>query len=194
MGLLDAFRPKWRHSDPGVRLEAVRELTDQRTLAKAARTLRQGLSNVPLAAVARLSDQKLLGEVARTAVSGETRITAAEKLADEAAAQAAYAEVARSSQFNETDRIAAAERLADQAVAQRVYAALAQRALVGAWVSPEAIRRLSDQKLLEQLALERFGPEPYARLAAVEGISDQAVLARVAWGGGGTRSWLRSAS
>ena len=37
MGLMNLFRPKWKHSDPAVRRAAVSELQDQDTLIKVAR-------------------------------------------------------------------------------------------------------------------------------------------------------------
>jgi hypothetical protein len=37
MGFMDIFRPKHKHSDSSVRLEAVRQLTDQETLKKIAK-------------------------------------------------------------------------------------------------------------------------------------------------------------
>ena len=38
MFLADLFRPKWKHSKPSVRLDAIKALTDQALLAKIAKT------------------------------------------------------------------------------------------------------------------------------------------------------------
>lgn len=37
MGLIDIFKPKWKHKDSDVRLEAVQELDDQKILVKIAK-------------------------------------------------------------------------------------------------------------------------------------------------------------
>lgn len=62
MSFFDRFKPKWRHSDPAVRLAAVRELTDQRALSEVATN--DGSDDVRLAAIERLTDQAVLEHIA----------------------------------------------------------------------------------------------------------------------------------
>ncbi|MBM3751840.1 MAG: DUF349 domain-containing protein [Acidimicrobiia bacterium] len=61
MGILDKLKPqpRWKHSDPAVRLEAVRELADDMELAEVAET--DADPKVRRAAVARIVDPTVLG-------------------------------------------------------------------------------------------------------------------------------------
>ena len=56
MGLLDKLKPqpRWKHTDPAVRLEALRELDDQQELAALAET--DPDAKVRRAAIARVTD------------------------------------------------------------------------------------------------------------------------------------------
>ena len=62
MGLLDRLQKKWKHSDPAVRLEAVRGLKDQALLGEIATTDSSEL--VQSVAIAGLSDQDVLIDLA----------------------------------------------------------------------------------------------------------------------------------
>ena len=66
MALGDLIRPKWKHSNPAVRLEAVAELTDQDgdKLTEIATTDED--PEIRLAAVARIDDQATLEQIAAT--------------------------------------------------------------------------------------------------------------------------------
>ena len=46
MALLDLFKPKWKHSDPKVRLKAIEEITNQQVLKEVAKNP-QGRQNRP---------------------------------------------------------------------------------------------------------------------------------------------------
>lgn len=58
--LLDLFRPKWKHKDPGKRLEAVKGLEDQKLLADIAKNAKD--KDIRIAAVEKLKDQKVLAK------------------------------------------------------------------------------------------------------------------------------------
>ena len=62
MGFLDLFRPKWRHSDPTVRADAVRDLSDDEMNA-----IERVLKEDPDAAIRRIALR--VGAPARAAVS-----------------------------------------------------------------------------------------------------------------------------
>ena len=71
MALGDLLRPKWKHSNPEVRLEAVAELTDQDgdKLTEIATTDED--PKIRLAAVARIDDQAILEQIAATDTDGD---------------------------------------------------------------------------------------------------------------------------
>ena len=80
MGLLDKLKPqpRWKHADPTVRLEAVRELDDAAELA----TLAEGRPRCagPSGGHRRITDPEVLGRVAATDADAETRDRAADRL------------------------------------------------------------------------------------------------------------------
>ena len=61
MSLLDSFRPKWKHNDPEVRAEAVRELEDATALLDVARG--DADASIRRLAVRKLDDPRLLAEI-----------------------------------------------------------------------------------------------------------------------------------
>lgn len=78
MSLLDRLRPKWQHSDPAIREQAVNRLDDQGILARIASD--DAVESVRIAAILKLTDQKLL---ARFACSSDARaVPAAKRLTD----------------------------------------------------------------------------------------------------------------
>jgi hypothetical protein len=80
MGFLDKLKPqpRWKHTDPAVRLEAVRELDDPAELASLAES--DPDARVRRAAIARTTDPALLGRVAAGDADAETRDRAADRL------------------------------------------------------------------------------------------------------------------
>ncbi len=65
MGLLDLFRPKWKHSRGDVRLEAVRELGEDETSTLSEIARRDPDAKIREVALRKLSDPKLLNEPSR---------------------------------------------------------------------------------------------------------------------------------
>jgi hypothetical protein len=80
MGLLDKLKPqpRWKHSDPEVRLEGVRELEDQTEIALLAETDPE--PRVRVAAIARLEDPAALARVLSSDPSDDARERAADRL------------------------------------------------------------------------------------------------------------------
>src|SRR6478609_7051513 len=80
MGILDRLKPqpRWKHADPAIRLDAVRELDDQIELA----TLVEADSDarVRRAAIGKATDPQVLGRAARADADEETRDRAADRL------------------------------------------------------------------------------------------------------------------
>jgi len=97
MGLLDKLKPqpRWKHADPTIRLEALRDLEDPVELAILAESDPE--TRVRKAAVTKVADAGVLGRVAASDADDDVRERAAERLfaiaaapeADEAAALAA---------------------------------------------------------------------------------------------------------
>lgn len=113
MSFLDRLRPKWNHSDPVVRKQAVADLDDQAVLEKI--VAEDSDESVRLAAVGRLTDQELLSEIAcgntSLAVAALRRLTDRRQIVRTAQA-AASGDV----------RVLAVERIEDGAVLHRIAA------------------------------------------------------------------------
>jgi hypothetical protein len=80
MGFLDKLmpQPRWKHADPAVRLEAVKEVDDLQELAVLAEADQD--ARVRRAALARLDDTAVLGRIASADADTETRDRAADRL------------------------------------------------------------------------------------------------------------------
>src|SRR5688572_19893110 len=80
MGFLDKLKPqpRWKHADPSVRLEALRDLDDSLELGLLAES--DSDVRVRRAAVAKLTTPDVLGRVAAHDADAETRDRAADRL------------------------------------------------------------------------------------------------------------------
>jgi hypothetical protein len=163
-------------SEYGVRLAAVRKLTDQAVLADIAKKDRD--ADVRGAAVEKLTDQALLGDIAKKDSDVNVRRIAAGKVTD----QGLLAEIARIDRAEDV-RFAAAEKLTDQALAQAVLAEVAKTAS-NSWLRKAAVEKLTDQALLAEVAKKDSDSLDYlaadVRQAAIEKLTDPALLAEVA--------------
>ncbi len=168
MGWLDKFKPDWKHSDPAVRMEAMRRETDHKVLSR--RALEDDSQRVRLAAVTRISDAATLARVAATDASEEVRLAAVERLSDDQALQA----LVRKSPSQRV-RLAAVARIRDSDAA--LY-------LVKQHDDPQvrcaAVRTLSDQAILSEVVAR--SPFSETRLAAVRQLKDAETLAAIAIG------------
>jgi hypothetical protein len=125
MGLLDKLKPtpRWKHADPSVRLEAVRELDDPAELAVLAET--DADARVRRAAIPRTVDPAVLGRVASGDADPETRDRAADRLValataggDDAASVAAVAMLADPRRLSMIARSDAPEAVRAEALAR----------------------------------------------------------------------------
>lgn len=168
MGLMDIFRPKWKHSDSNVRMAAVETLTDQVVLAEIARTDEN--RKVCEAAFGKLTDQSILAGIARIGWEEDyVRVAAIQKLAD----QALLAEIAKTDE-KWVVREAAVRKMTDQSI----LAGIARKFLEEDHVRVAAVERLTDQTLLAEIVQKESRKD--VCLAAVKRLTDQALLAEIA--------------
>jgi flavoprotein len=80
MGLLDLFRPKWKHSDLRVRWDEVKKITDQKVLTDIAKNGEDSYTRGM--AVKNITDQNMLVEIAKNDVNFSVRHVALEKIVD----------------------------------------------------------------------------------------------------------------
>lgn len=87
MGLIDGLRPKWKNSDPDVRLAAAKELTDVNLLKEIVRTDRDWMvrHHVFMTLKDLNPPETVFIELAKTASDEEIRRKAIKKIKDEAA-------------------------------------------------------------------------------------------------------------
>src|SRR5579864_3180235 len=90
MGFTDLFKPKWKHSDPDVRAEAVRALGDDQAALLAAIAKSDGDARVRRIALKRIVDAEVLSDVAAHDPDENLRKAAVEK-AEEVLVSAANA-------------------------------------------------------------------------------------------------------
>lgn len=112
MALLDLFKPKWKHSDPKVRLKAIEEITNQQVLKEVAKndenwevrktatikitykTILADIakndenSDVRKIATAKLTTKTILNDIAKNDVNSDVRKAAIKRLTDIKQAQA----------------------------------------------------------------------------------------------------------
>jgi len=163
MGLLDRLKPtpRWKHADPAVRLEAVRELDDAVELAALAET--DPDARVRRAAIPRTVDPVVLGRVASSDADPETRDRAADRLvaiatteSDEATAVAAVATLADARRLSAIARSDAPEAVRTEALARttdaRALSSVARHAKHEA-TAMAALDRLTETDDLTEVAL-----------------------------------------
>jgi hypothetical protein len=111
MSLFDHLRPKWKHSDPIVREQAVLELDDQDALEKIA--YEDPCESVRLAAVQKLTDQHTLSRFARR--NDSLAVAALKQLTD-------HAFIASVAQFSESREVRelAVDKIDDPVILHRI--------------------------------------------------------------------------
>lgn len=87
MALFDLFRPKWKHSDPDVRIAAAQELEDPSTLTQMAAADREWFVRHRVFDVIRekFADQTSFAYLAKNSIDEEIRRKAVKLLTDETA-------------------------------------------------------------------------------------------------------------
>lgn len=162
MGFLDKLKPtpRWKHADPAVRLEAVRELEDPAELAVLAES--DPDTRVRRAAIPRTVDTAVLGRIADSDADAETRDRAADRLAA----------MATSGADDET-AVAAVSTLTDS----RRLSAIARSTAPDA-IRAEALKRTTDPRALGGIA--RHAKHEATAAAAVARLDDRDELIDVA--------------
>ena len=162
MGLLDKLKPqpRWKHADPSVRLEALRELDDPIELA----TLAESDPDIRVrrAAILRTPDAAPLGRIAAGDADPDTRDRAAERL------------------------LALATGAADEATAVQAVAGLTdprRLSTIAKSEAPEAVRavalaRTTDERALSAIA--RYAKHESTAHAALDRLTDAAEVLEVA--------------
>jgi Domain of Unknown Function (DUF349) len=166
MGLLDKLKPqpRWKHADPAVRLEAVRELEDQAELAILAEL--DPDARVRRSATARISDPSVLGRITTTDADPEARDRAADRLL-------ALATVSGPDEATARGAVAA---LADPRRLSVIAKSDASEAVRNA-----ALTRITDQRALSSIA--RHAKHETTATAALEQLTDPTDLVEVAQNG-----------
>ena len=192
MKLLDPIRPRWQHSDPEVRLSAVRQLGDEDQELLATLALEDQDIRVRRSAIKRLEDPAKLQEVSDRDPNEGLRELAAERAAeiltaaalsdgDASACQDALTKLSNPRQLarvatsasHTTIQEAALDRLADD----KALADVVRKARV-LQIRQQALDKLRDPSLLQSIATSDVDNE--LALAAVEKISDPDALHAVA--------------
>jgi hypothetical protein len=165
MGFLDKLKPqpRWKHADPAVRLEAVRELDDETELAALAET--DPDARVRRAAVPRTVAPDVLGRVASGDADPETRDRAADRLVALATAGA-----------DDAAAVAAVRALADPRRLSMIARSEAPEA-----VRAEALSKTTDARALGSIA--RHAKHESTAAAALDCVTDRAELVEIAQNG-----------
>jgi hypothetical protein len=172
MGIVDLFKPKWKHSDREKRERAVEELTDQTLLTEIAKNDEDARVRTAAVNNPNLTDQILLAEIVKDSVGSDVREAAVEKLAD----QSLLAGIAKNDEDARVRRAAVNNpRLSDQTL----LAEIARTSAAGD-VRQAAVERLTDQTLLCKIAED--DKDGRVRAAAVKNsnLTDQILFARIA--------------
>ncbi len=194
MGLVDLFRPRYRHSDVSVRTEAVRALTadDAVVLTTIAKSDRD--AGVRRIAIEKLKEAEVLAEIAASESDAAVRAFAKARAAElwSSAACSADGEAATKALSGllklgeQSSLVEIAVRAANPAVKKRALSelrdpkALAELAKgnAPAEVRLDAVARIDDAEVLRALAIDVAQKE--IALAAVEKLDDAARLEQVA--------------
>jgi len=166
MGLLDKLKPqpRWKHTDPSVRLEAVRELEDQAELAILAEF--DPDARVRRSATARIADPSVLGRIAAADSDPEARDRAADRLLA----------LATLGGLDEASALAAVAALSDV----RRLSVIAKSDAADP-VRGSALARVTDQRALSSIA--RHAKQESTATAALDRLTDAADLVDVAQNG-----------
>jgi hypothetical protein len=162
MGLLDKLKPqpRWKHADPTVRLEAVRELDDAAELGGLAEG--DPDARVRRAAIARIADPAVLGRIAAADADAEAKDRAADRLLALAMAGP-----------DDATALAATQALADP----RRLSALA-RSDAAESVRAAALAGTTDPRALSSIA--RHAKHEATALAALDRVTDTADILDIA--------------
>jgi hypothetical protein len=167
MSLLDSFKPKWKHSDPNVRREAIEKVTEQKILYKI--VFNDENADVRKAAFEKITDQDVLSAIARNDENADVRKAAIEKVTD----QDVLSEIAKYDE-NEDVRKAAFEKVTNKKPLYKIIAQYNKNADV----RKAAVKKVTNKKVLSEIA--KYDENVDVRKAAIEKVTDQDVLSVIA--------------
>jgi len=165
MGLLDVFRPRWKHSNPEIRLEAVKALDDDEALAQSAS--RDSDDRIRRLAIKQLIDPWRLQNVAGVQTDDKLRTMAIGR------ARELFVEIALSSKESERSALAAVRDLDSQ----EHLADIAMKATRAA-VRTQALDLVVSKGALTSIVRKSTNVD--VRRAALARIKDSEVLAQLA--------------
>lgn len=165
MAFADWFRPKWRHSNPSIRVVAVKGLTSPATLARVARE--DAEASIRSVAVEMLSDQGVLGEVAKADADVLVRTLALGRVTE----AAVLADIVQQGRHGDT-RTAALARLTEPELLGEVA-----KKNDDVELRKSATLRVTDPAVLAEIV--RKDPEVSVRQVAVPRVTDATVLAEI---------------
>ena len=165
MAFADWFRPKWRHSNPTVRMAAVKTLTDPAILGRVAKG--DADASIRLAAVELVSDQRVLGEVAKTDADEQVRGQALGRVTE----AAILADIVQKGRPGETRAVALA-RLTEPALLGEVA-----KGNDDVELRRSATLRVTDTAVLAEIVTK--DTDVRVRQVAIPRVTDAAVLAEI---------------
>jgi hypothetical protein len=164
MGILDRLKPqpRWKHADPIIRLEALRELDDTGELAVLAES--DPDARIRRAAVGRVTEPAVLGRIARADTDEDTRDKAADRLVVLATRHARTGD----GPDDQVDPLAAVREIADTRRLSAVARSEAPEA-----VRADALARLTDERALGSVARQaKFEPTAAAAVLRITGTAE----------------------
>lgn len=166
MGFFDLFRPRWKHSDPAIRIDAVKSLTPEDVIELGQVVRRDKDARVRRLALKKISDPALLEEVAEHDPDESLRRDAADKRS-ELLLSTALSDEDESESLGAVAHLSSPKALVD-VVCRSSFEAVQQAAL----------ERLRDDKLLSEVV--RKAKDSKLRKQALASIRSEEVLADLA--------------
>ena len=183
MGLMDMFRPKYKHSDSSVRQDAVKELTDEQILIDIAENDEHKFVREAAVENPNLKNEKVLIEIARNDKCEYVRYSAIDKITNQEVLAEIASEKSRGSTINSShDGLHAIENpnLTDNQLLSNII----KSEEVSQMVLNVAPKKISDEKILKDLYIEFNNSNEYKfvkkREAIVLAISDKELLVDIA--------------
>ena len=169
MGFLDLFRPKWKHSDPNVRLEAIKDLSAEDDLPRLMQVARHDRDvRVRRIAVKKIDDPELLIEVAGAEPDEDLRRDAVDKAAELMLSAVLHADGA-----GEAAAAMAKLKSGDAARDERLLCDIVCRARLSE-ARHMAFERLREARSFAEIA--RRCQDPALRSAAIDKLRDEEAL------------------
>lgn len=166
MGFFDLFRPRWKHSDPAIRIDAVKSLTPEDVIELGQVVRRDKDARVRRLALKKISDPALLEEVAEHDEDEALRRDAADKRS-ELLLSTALSDEDESESLSAVAYLSSSKALVDVVCRSAFHA-----------VQQAALERLRDDKLLADVV--RKAKDSKLRKQALAAVRDEAVLADLA--------------